>query len=152
MISSSKLLLFGVDRQTMPEQKKQEEVPTRYERQSTGTGGGHAADLVHPANEGFKEKITPKPLNDQVLMFTCPCGACHFRHAGYVKMLLPFLKPKGVQSMVVENYQVMVCVACKKSFVWADEQMWDVTEKIDLKAWEKAERELQQATGPGGQC
>lgn len=29
---------------------------------------------------------------------------------------------------------------------------YDVTDKIDMDAWDKAERELHRATGPGGQC
>lgn len=35
---------------------------------------------------------------------------------------------------------------------WINEQMYDVTDQIDLKAWEKTEKEAQAATGPGGQC
>lgn len=111
-----------------------------------------SAELVHPSNEGFREKVTPKPMDDGMFLFACTCGKCHFRHAGYVKLMLPYLKPGGGKRVSVENYQVMVCVACRKSFVWADEQMWDVTEKVDLKAWEKFEKVAHEATGPGGQC
>jgi len=127
-------------------------VPTRHDRINEGTGAGVALDLVHPANEGFKEKITPKPIDEKVFIFSCVCGKSHFRHAGYIKTLLPYLKPGGAKSMVTENQSVMVCVACRKSYVWFDEQMYDVSDKIDLEAWEKAEKELHRATGPGGQC
>jgi hypothetical protein len=30
--------------------------------------------------------------------------------------------------------------------------MRDITKLIDLKAWEKAEKDLHTSTGPGGQC
>jgi len=48
--------------------------------------------------------------------------------------------------------QVMVCVKCKHSYIWVSEQMYDVTEHVDLNAWEKTEKEAHKATGPGGQC
>ena len=46
----------------------------------------------------------------------------------------------------------MVCVKCRKSFIWYNEQMYEVTDIIDIEAWAKAERELNEATGPGGEC
>jgi hypothetical protein len=58
----------------------------------------------------------------------------------------------GEKKMTCEPHQVMVCVKCKKSTLWVNGQMYDVTERIDLKAWEKTEKEAHAATGPGGQC
>lgn len=46
----------------------------------------------------------------------------------------------------------MICVSCKRAFVWLNEQMYDVTDQVDLAAWEKTEKEAHKATGPGGQC
>ena len=80
------------------------------------------------------------------------CEGVHFRHAGYVEMLLPYMKPGGVKEVIVENRQVMVCVKCRSSYVWDGNQMHDITNRIDLNAWETAEVELNKATGPGGEC
>ncbi len=106
----------------------------------------------HPDAEGFKEKVTPKKPDDDLFLFTCACGGIHYRHAGYVKALIPFIEQGGQKKIVTDNHQVLVCVACKNCYVWAGSQMYDVTDRIDLKAWEKAEVELQAATGPGGEC
>ncbi len=111
-----------------------------------------AAAGPHPDAEGFKEKVTPKKPDENMFFFKCSCSGIHYRHAGYVKTLIPFIKPGGVKEVVADSRQVMVCVACKNCYVWAGEQMYDVTEQIDLNAWEKAEVELNAATGPGGEC
>lgn len=126
--------------------------PTRHERINEETGAGVATDLVHPQNEGFREKITPKSIDGNLFVYSCACTGSHFRHAGYMKILLPFMKPGMQKSMAVETRQVMVCVKCRKCYIWDGEQMYDVTEKVDLEAWEKAEKELHKATGPGGEC
>lgn len=110
-------------------------------------------DLVHPDNAGFVERVTPKRPGDDVFLFKCPgCGGCHFRHAGYVEVMAPFMRPGAEKRVAVESYPVKVCVACKSCYVWLNEQMYDVTDKVDLGAWEKTEREAHAATGPGGQC
>ncbi len=106
----------------------------------------------HPNGPGFKEKVTPKEPGEELFMFTCACGGIHYRHAGYVKTLIPFIEQGGAKKIVTDNLQVMVCVACKNCYVWTGQQMYDVTKRIDLKAWEKAEVELDAATGPGGEC
>lgn len=109
-------------------------------------------DTVHPDQKGFKERITAKPTDDSVFLFACTCGHKHFRHAGYMQVMAPFMRPGGEKRMAMESQQVMVCVSCKKSFVWINEQMYDVTDQVDLEAWEKLEKEAQKATGPGGEC
>ncbi len=111
-----------------------------------------AIEAVHPDGEGFRERITPKPIGDSIFMFKCPCGGSHFRHAGYIQVLLPFLKPGGEKRVHCDDHRVMVCVRCKKSFVWVNEQMHDVSARVDLEAWERTEKEAHKATGPGGQC
>lgn len=133
------------------------------------------SELVHPSNEGFAAKVTPKKPDDSLFMFECKkeihipgagpesdpyrtsdqtviCKGIHFRHAGYVELMLPFIKPGGTKEMALDSRQVMLCVKCKNAYVWVGEQMYDVTDRIDLKAWEKTEKEAFQATGPGGQC
>jgi hypothetical protein len=112
-------------------------------------------ELVHPQNDGFIEKITPKKTKDNVFLFECPnkkCKSIHFRHAGYVKSMLPFLRSNGEKQIDVVEKQVMICVKCRKAYVWLNEQMYDVSDRIDLKAWEKFEKEAHRATGPGGEC
>jgi len=107
---------------------------------------------VHPNAEGYVERITPKNSPETLFFFTCKCGGIHHRHAGYVSVLLPFFRPPDEKRVNKDDRQVMVCVKCKKSYIWNNEQMYDVTDRIDLQAWEKTEKEAYKATGPGGQC
>ena len=109
-------------------------------------------ELVHPANEGFKERVSPKKTDDTIFFFKCKCGGHHFRHAGYMEVMLPFMRAGGEKRVGMDQTAVKVCVACRKCYIWLNEQMYEVTDKIDLNAWERAERELHKATGPGGQC
>lgn len=108
---------------------------------------------INPSEPGFKERVTPKKLTDDMFFFKCSsCGNMHFRHAGYFELLLPFMRAGNEKRMMMDAHQVMICVTCKNAYVWLNEQMYDVTDDIDLEAWEKTEREAQKATGPGGQC
>lgn len=110
-------------------------------------------DLVHPENEGFVERVTPKQPDETIFFFKCKkCQGTHFRHAGYMQNLSPFMRAGGEKRVSMESLPVKVCVSCKSCFVWINEQMYDVTDQIDLKAWEKLEREMHKATGPGGDC
>lgn len=109
-------------------------------------------DLVRPDATGFVERITPKELPKNVFLFKCSCGGEHFRHAGYISTLVPFLRSGGEKRIGLDDYQTKVCVKCRKCYAWINEQMYDVTEHIDLEAWQKAEVELNKATGPGGEC
>ena len=108
--------------------------------------------VVHPDAEGFSDRITPKKPPESVFFFKCECGSIHYRHAGYVKSMVPFIRAGDERKVNVSNEQVMVCVKCKKSYAWINEQMYDISDQIDVKAWEKTEREMQAATGPGGEC
>ena len=107
---------------------------------------------IHPDAKGFSERVTPEKPGDDVFFFACECGHKHFRHAGYIANMLPFMRAGGEKRINLANLEVQVCVKCKKSYVWLNEQMYDVTDEIDLEAWEKTEREAHRATGPGGQC
>jgi hypothetical protein len=110
-------------------------------------------DLVHPTQTGFRERLTAKKLPQDVFLFNCPeCANVHFRHAGYVGIVLPFIRPGNEKRIAKDDTQVMVCTKCKHSFIWVNEQMYDISDKIDLEAWQETEIELQRATGPGGQC
>ena len=90
----------------------------------------------------------------QALILKCPkCDNIHFRHAGYVETVLPYVEAGGQSRVVNESHAVKVCTKCKHSYVSiGQEHMYDITSKIDLEAWEKAEKELHKATGHGGQC
>lgn len=112
-------------------------------------------DLITPKAAGFAERVTPKTATEEKGVFFFSCSGCkgvHFRHAGYVKAMVPFMRAGGEKRISVDNHQVMVCVKCRRSYVWINEQMYEVTEQIDLSAWEKFEREADRATGPGGEC
>lgn len=111
--------------------------------------------VVSVTEPGFKERLEGKPLEDSgVILHKCGnCGGIHFRHAGYVQVLLPFIRP-GADGKRVEMHseQVKLCVNCKHAFIWVSGQVYDVSEQIDVAAWERTEREAQRTTGPGGQC
>lgn len=109
-------------------------------------------DLVNPNAEGFKERITAKPLPDDVFVWQCSCGHGHFRHAGYLESLVPFMRSGGEKRVILDSNAVKICVKCKKAYVWINEQMYDVSDRIDVEAWEKTEKEAHKTTGPGGQC
>lgn len=137
---------------TKPEAKKSTK-KTLYDHLTEDDPKAALAVMVHPEGEGFREKVTPKEVDDKkVFLFHCKCGGQHFRHAGYVKVMQPYIEAGGEKRMICDNVQVMVCVACRTSLVWVNSQMYDVSDRVDLEAWEKAEKELQKATGPGGEC
>ena len=106
-------------------------------------------------NDEFAELVAPIKVTDDKGLFLFRCGKCqnqHFRHAGYVEMLMPFIRPDKEKKVDKTSYCVMVCTKCRTCYIWLNEKMYDITALIDLEAWAKAERELQAATGPGGQC
>ena len=111
-------------------------------------------ELVSMKND-FAKKVEPKKVMkaDELYLFRCPeCGGVHFRHAGYVELLMPFIRADGTKSVGDDSYAVQVCTQCRQCFIWLNEQMYDVTELIDLEAWIKLEQEMHEATGPGGEC
>jgi hypothetical protein len=65
---------------------------------------------------------------------------------------MPFVLADKQKKVAEDSYNVKVCTKCKKCYIWYSEQMYDVTKLIDLKAWEKVEKEMHVATGPGGDC
>ena len=97
-------------------------------------------------------KITKKNFSEHQALFRCSCGGFHFRHAGYVEAVMPFMRSDGERLISDDSNSVKVCVKCRKCYVFVTNKWYDITELIDLKAWEKAEEELHKATGPGGQC
>ena len=110
---------------------------------------------IHPEQEGFIKRITPvKPKEEEgVFLFKCPnCAGIHFRHAGYVRSLVPFIRAGDERRINADSVAVHICVKCKTAVVWINEQMYDITDQIDLKAWEATEKEAHKATGPGGEC
>ena len=104
----------------------------------------------------YEKKITPKKVTDpkELYLWKCPlpCGNMHFRHAGYVEMMMPIQLGDKEKKVAKDSLAVHVCTKCRKAFVWYNSQMYDVTDQIDMEAWEKAEVALHAATGPGGQC
>ena len=110
-------------------------------------------DPVHPKAEGFVECVTHKTPPPAMHFMTCPkCKGVHYRHAGYVNIMLPYLKSGGDKRVSLEEQRVLICVACHASFIWTNEQAYCMDEHIDVKAWEKSEKVVHEATGPGGQC
>ena len=129
------------------------ELEAELERRKAAPPPAAPLATVHPEADGFREKCTPKKPDEGLFFFKCAgCGGIHYRHAGYVEVFIPFLKAGGAKEMVKDQRHVMVCVGCRRSYVWAGEQMYEVTDRIDLNAWEKSEVELHKATGPGGDC
>jgi hypothetical protein len=110
-------------------------------------------EIVHPSKQGFVERVTPKEPGEGIFFFHCPnCEGIHFRHAGYAELMFPFIRPGDEKRIGLESHAVKVCVKCRSAYVWINEQMYDVTNLIDLEAWAKLEKEMHDATGPGGQC
>ena len=86
----------------MPEEKKEE-----------------ALTEVIKDEDVVKTTIDAKELKDtdELYMFKCTqCGGVHFRHAGYMEMLLPYVLADKQKKIQKESHQVHVCVKCKKSF------------------------------------
>ncbi len=102
----------------------------------------------------FAEKVAPiKVANaDELFLFKCECGHVHFRHAGYVEVLMPYMRGDKSKNVANDSVQVMICTKCKNAYAWLNDQMYNVTELIDMEAWEKTEKEAYATTGPGGQC
>lgn len=103
----------------------------------------------------FSKAVEPVVIDNatELCMFRCTgCENVHFRHAGYLEMLMPFMRSDGEKKVSKDSYQVHVCTKCRKCYIWLNERFRDVTKLIDLKAWEKAEQDLHRATGPGGEC
>ena len=111
------------------------------------------AKMISGAAREFAEMVKPrKPKKGDLSLWKCECGNCHFRHAGYVETLTPYVQVDTKKKVMKDSYQVHVCTKCRRCFIWYDSQMYDVSDEIDLGAWEKAEAELHKATGPGGEC
>ena len=111
--------------------------------------------LAQVVGDEFADSVTPKKITDpsELFMFVCPyCGGVHFRHAGCIETILPYVRADKVKKVQKESYKVHVCVKCRHSFLWYSEQMYEITDLIDLEAWEEFEVEAQRCTGPGGQC
>jgi hypothetical protein len=109
------------------------------------------ASRLNPFSEKAKAKVVEKA--DELYLFRCPeCKNVHFRHAGYLEMLLPFIRADKKEGVDAQSYSVKICTNCRHSYIWYNEQMYDVTKLIDVEAWARTERELQLATGPGGDC
>lgn len=111
--------------------------------------------MVSIKQSEFDKKIQPKKINDPKELFFFKCSNCkgiHFRHAGYVEIVMPYIRGDQEKRVTADSYDVKVCVKCKHSFVWYGDQMYDISDLIDLEAWEKTEEECHKATGPGGNC
>jgi hypothetical protein len=120
---------------------------------ATNTELDDIKSLIHPSKEGFREKVLPKEIDDtKLFIWKCVCGKQHLRHAGYMRVMMPYIETGGEKKMTCENFQVMVCISCKKASMFINGQMYDATDRFDLKAWEETEREAHRATGPGGDC
>ena len=141
------------------ERKSKEEVEVKKRGRKSKEENVDVSEIG--AVEVFKTKSLVQKLEnlDDMFIFVCPgkyrrkmCGNSHFRHAGYMQFLVPWMKPSGERKISNDSVQVMVCTRCKSAYVYMNDVFYDVTDKIDLKAWEKSEKQLQKATGPGGEC
>jgi len=128
------------------------------------TKDGNPDDAIALRMSDFDEKITPKKVSpEDLFLFQCPkeieegkdkkkCGNIHYRHAGYVMALIPYVNPKKEKNVAKSSDSVMICTKCKSCYVWIDNQMYDISHLIDLQAWEELEKKAYKATGPGGDC
>jgi len=111
-------------------------------------------EVISMEKNEFSDKISPVKVEDakELFLFQCECDNIHYRHAGYVEILMPYINADRTKNVSNDSLQVMVCTKCRKSYVWLNQQMYDLSKLIDIQAWEKAEKEMHSTTGPGGQC
>ena len=78
----------------------------------------------------------------KALMIKCPgCGHRHFRHAGYIETITPFVEAGGAGRAINDSHPVKICVKCKKAYAAiGSEHMYDVSKYVDVKAWEETEK------------
>ena len=99
-----------------------------------------------------QSEVTKKADVKELQLLKCPtCGAMHFRHAGYVLPLLPYEEKQAAKVGGIAQ-PVYVCVKDRTSFIHYDSQIQIVSDFIDLEAWEKFEKKVNKAVGPGGNC
>jgi len=109
--------------------------------------------VMETVGEKLQETIIRPKEEMKSLLIRCKgCGGIHFRHAGYIESLIPYADDDGRTRKDVRSTQVKVCVKCKRCYVYLGDDIYDITDDIDIKAWESTEKELQKATGPGGNC
>jgi len=85
------------------------------------------------------------------IFLECECGKKHFRHAGYLETIVPFVSGDGGK-ICNDSHAVKTCCSCRKSYVAIGSKVYDVTDQVDIDAWEKFEKVAHKTTGPGGQC
>ncbi len=104
--------------------------------------------------KGLQQKDFSRKLEDaDIFIIKCPkCGRVHFRHAGYLEVMTPYVDANLGKMLSVDSKPVKICVSCKTAHVIVDGKVIDMTEQIDLGAWERTEVEAHKSTGPGGQC
>lgn len=118
--------------------------------------GVKVAEIDHQIGR-FKQSELIKKLEDNegtsLFLLHCPnCDSIHFRHAGYVEVVVPYTEKENEVKTITASQPVKMCVECKHSFFQNDGRLYDVTNKIDLNAWETTEKMMHKVTGPGGQC
>lgn len=102
-----------------------------------------------------QESFTKKLADTDIFVMKCPtpaCGGIHFRHAGYLEVLMPIVDPRDGAKVYADSEPVKICVKCKRAHIMYKGKIIDVTDNIDLSAWINTELKAQNATGPGGQC
>ncbi len=103
--------------------------------------------MLDVAKNGVNENIEDCPS----IFLVCDCGKTHFRHTGYMETIVPYVAADGGK-LAQDSHPVKTCCSCRKSYVNIGPKVYNVTEQIDIKAWEKFEKEAHKATGPGGEC
>ena len=91
----------------------------------------------------------------------CPkCNSIHFRHTGNVmtNRLYPRRDKRNVGNIPnggdveITSHNVMVCVGCGTPWVQVDEQLFDASEEIDVKKFDKVSKALQDETHTDPHC
>ena len=120
---------------------------------------GTKPTVKEPKSNSMVKKV--KNFDKEYLVFKCTaktgllkgkCNNKHFRHAGYMEFLVPFIKSNKEGKVQTDSVEVKVCTKCKSCYIYMDNHFVDVTDEIELDAWEATEKELHKTTGPGGQC
>lgn len=116
-------------------------------------GESNQVQFTKPVGDKFMtHEFVEEADTDKLQLMGCPsCGHMHFRHAGYVLPLTPYVE-KGESKMMTEQVPVYICIKCKTSLTAIGGKLHNMSKVVDVASWEKTEVEAHKKTGPGSQC
>lgn len=105
-----------------------------------------------------KPYIGDKDLNELATIHCGKCDGLHFRHAGnvltYRKYQRHDKKKVGGDPEEIDTWSnlVYICIGCGHPWVMVSGEMYDGSEYIDVKKFDKVNRALQDETKTDAHC